>query len=1343
MMYSTERNEVINFLNNNGLSSEVALFNDLFDALENASFKTSYMKKQLDKAVTDIRKNIAVFKTPAPTNVKNIKLSIVKNKLLDIRDKFPVQDKEVLQNIERIKIKVKSVILDHIGNVESKYSVNLGSANRHTKGVDTGLATELALKNLYAILHLNELVDANYEKLIGLNTPLEFHNTFPLMMDDCWYGISKSLDSSLESQIQSQLNAVKNGKSSPLYDSNNPLTRDDILDCDVKINGHNTLTLLSVMPEKIQTLIKYQILVRLTKDIDENIKLPDFDKFITVHDFMLLIKNFDSITYQDLFKVIQTNLAMYSNDFDGKRYGLDLISENNYRFNLAFFTASYIALMHEYENLDKYTCVLASELDDASLKTASDVLVVPKEYESIMSVYSRSLDDLIKNNSDKKTLLDNLLNKSYFDWLLGLNKYNFYTLISKFNENEIEWLYNQNNTNKNNFEDTLYYFTYLKSYLKGLDLDLTDKNVERVSKFVELVNSTNDLSYLELQYNNWLGSIKIEDFTMEELDILEKFDPNYISGISNYSLKSYHYVCKKVNADFKGDVNIVGSRTAKHKAALYQYFADLGYSDIPSYLKKVDLYSALNVIKFIEDAGYDFEDIPRYYFRKDSNEMFQMECIVLSLIDNRVNPLQIPEHFLPKDEKESHDLSYIIEICNELKIDVFSILNSEKFADFNIEELNGLLSAYLSIFNDTNILDLPDDVIKDDYPVELCLLAYKFTCDVDELPHYYANQDYGALHELMKLYAENGLDVRTIPVHFIHFYYDGFTGKLKEMLDEGKKINSIELSFFIDNSYSASKIGSYFIYLASQIGGYINSSIMTKAYYAHKTANIKDSIPMSVILLTFIDTLMRGMNVDSLTILEFNNFKTLLKKYTYLSDNVLGELIKTYNKGNYTQMNLNVLSDSYRYKKFTDEQINEIKNKKLINNTTLFESRAPINVIRNLMVALGYTDIAINEFIKNKQIITSYNCMDHIISILNAYIDQGLTFDKIPEYLNLLNFNNTDIRHLDRVVKLFQKNNYSLKDIPYYYLFDASGNAFNGIYTLNVFNILNMFDELDFDYSEIPYRMINNTSAKVKSLLKLMKQYNIGIDKIPPSYFAQSIGRAELKLFDYFHEKGVEMFNIPDRFISKGPNSLIILKLYESIGISWEEVNDKLLNVDIDYLKQFIALGIDPRTVTDNQLKYGYYAAQYVDYVNSLDIEDGMVYLSQEDIAESFNMINDYNTMYSLEELYSSKELLYKTTREIVDIITLAKEHNDPIDLRMLYMPMEFIRKYFIFAIEYFKQYDGDMDYDKAYEVAKSISYRADVIPEDMLDLDDESPTYTPAKVINEMLYVKRGRAFR
>ena len=179
----------------------------------------------------------------------------------------------------------------------------------------------------------------------------------------------------------------------------------------------------------------------------------------------------------------------------------------------------------------------------------------------------------------------------------------------------------------------------------------------------------------------------------------------------------------------------------------------------------------------------------------------------------------------------------------------------------------------LDYFKDTNILDLPDDVIKDDYPFELCLLAYRFTCDVDELPHYYANQDYNALHELMKLYAENGLDVRTIPVHFIHFYYDGFTGKLKEMLDEGKDINSIEIAFFVDNLCASNKIGSYFIYLASQIGGYINSEIFTKAHYAHKIANINDSIPISVILLTFIDALMRGKNVDRLTILDFTVVK--------------------------------------------------------------------------------------------------------------------------------------------------------------------------------------------------------------------------------------------------------------------------------------------------------------------------------------------------------------------------------------------------------------------------------------------------------------------------------------
>ena len=80
MMYSTERNEVINFLNNNGLSSEVALFNDLFDTLENASFKTSYMNQKLIIAVEDIKKNIRLLNvTRIPLNVRiNQKLDAVK-----------------------------------------------------------------------------------------------------------------------------------------------------------------------------------------------------------------------------------------------------------------------------------------------------------------------------------------------------------------------------------------------------------------------------------------------------------------------------------------------------------------------------------------------------------------------------------------------------------------------------------------------------------------------------------------------------------------------------------------------------------------------------------------------------------------------------------------------------------------------------------------------------------------------------------------------------------------------------------------------------------------------------------------------------------------------------------------------------------------------------------------------------------------------------------------------------------------------------------------------------------------------------------------------------------------
>lgn len=80
MMYSTERNEVINFFTNNGLSSEVTLFNDLFDALENASFKTSYKNQKLITAVEDIKKNIRLLNvTRIPLNVRiNQKLDAVK-----------------------------------------------------------------------------------------------------------------------------------------------------------------------------------------------------------------------------------------------------------------------------------------------------------------------------------------------------------------------------------------------------------------------------------------------------------------------------------------------------------------------------------------------------------------------------------------------------------------------------------------------------------------------------------------------------------------------------------------------------------------------------------------------------------------------------------------------------------------------------------------------------------------------------------------------------------------------------------------------------------------------------------------------------------------------------------------------------------------------------------------------------------------------------------------------------------------------------------------------------------------------------------------------------------------
>lgn len=65
------------------------------------------------------------------------------------------REREIVQEVERIKFVASSVFLDYINSAKSNFSINTSSeANRHTRGVQTALATELLLKDLHTIIEL-------------------------------------------------------------------------------------------------------------------------------------------------------------------------------------------------------------------------------------------------------------------------------------------------------------------------------------------------------------------------------------------------------------------------------------------------------------------------------------------------------------------------------------------------------------------------------------------------------------------------------------------------------------------------------------------------------------------------------------------------------------------------------------------------------------------------------------------------------------------------------------------------------------------------------------------------------------------------------------------------------------------------------------------------------------------------------------------------------------------------------------------------------------------------------------------------------------------------------------
>ena len=234
----------------------------------------------------------------------------------------------VLETKIKYKEETIKLIKKYLDNASGVITFNETNSTDQMKGSFTNFSTELTLKNLYLLLNLDKVIEQKFSNIIGVS---DVSKVIPSDMDSVWMGI--------KSQDMATINAVKE-----LYPDK---------EFSGKVSGHHLYAILTNFledNEKVKTFIKYKMML-LYSDDSQKVSVPTEDEFVTAKDIMLMFRDF-RIKNKDENDITQLNAQMivHSNDFDGERYSVDHLSEDDVRFNLSFAIAAYEALYHELKN---------------------------------------------------------------------------------------------------------------------------------------------------------------------------------------------------------------------------------------------------------------------------------------------------------------------------------------------------------------------------------------------------------------------------------------------------------------------------------------------------------------------------------------------------------------------------------------------------------------------------------------------------------------------------------------------------------------------------------------------------------------------------------------------------------------------------------------------------------------------------------------------------------------------------------------------------------------------------------------------------------------------------------
>ena len=519
-----------------------------------------------------------------PSDINDIKISL-ENKILDIKELY--RDKTI------------QLMHSYLENCVSVFSINDEKNTTQIRSSFNNFSTELALKNLYTLINIDEFVDKNFLNIIGT---YDFNEVIELDIDSQWKNINKNIGID-------ELNAVKE------------LLQNEKLPN--KWNGHSLFVTLNNYPEHIKTLIKYKIMI-CSCDENRGIIFPKEDLFVTAKDVILMFRDFNLNLVHNEISQVNTEIIRRSNDFDGGRYSVSSLNDDDLKFNISFAIAAYETFYHELKKYEVFTCTS-----------------VPTKYNGIKDVYSDNLYELITQDH-KEELLDKLIVYPSNEILFKLTKKEFYNIIKYFSYDEIIWAIDEINKNPkvisdneklHEFKNLIYYCTFFKTYEEN-NINFDSPKYARINKLFKTIKNTNDVTLLARQFEEWFNKFNINELTEEEIEVLTNIDYKYIYNQLDYASQVIFEKCKKYNIKFYlGYKNAV--LNSPNADIVFEIFKDSN-AVIPDYIWTCDYNNLQNLIK---SYNIDLKKLPRTYMPLLLMTDVTLVNEILPLIQNNINNL--------------------------------------------------------------------------------------------------------------------------------------------------------------------------------------------------------------------------------------------------------------------------------------------------------------------------------------------------------------------------------------------------------------------------------------------------------------------------------------------------------------------------------------------------------------------------------------------------------------------------------------------------------------------------------------------------------------------------------